>query len=98
PPPPPPPPPVFHISDVLLSPLFFLLSPPPPSALALTSLWCQVFRLLLSPECVQPQSRSVEGNIATAVGLGLDELMRHVTILRPSCISALVNAMKEVSA
>lgn len=56
----------------------------------------QLFRLLRSPEYVYPQTRSPDGNVTNVVGAGLDELMRHVPSLRPSCIKSLVAAMKEV--
>lgn len=56
----------------------------------------QLFRMLHSPDYIQPQARSAEGNMTSVVGAGLDELMRHVPSLRPQCIHALVGAMKEV--
>lgn len=56
----------------------------------------QLFRMLHSPEYMQPQSRSADGDVTNAVGAGLDELMRHVPALRPQCIKALVVALKEV--
>lgn len=52
--------------------------------------------MLHSPEYMQPQSRSADGDVTNAVGAGLDELMRHVPALRPQCIKALVVALKEV--
>lgn len=66
----------------------------PPSTL---SLFQQLFKMLHTPDYVQPQTRSAEGNMTSVVGAGLDELMRHVPSLRSQCIQALVGAMKEVS-
>lgn len=52
--------------------------------------------MLQSPEYMQAQTRAPDGNVPNAVGAGLDELMRHVPALRPSCIKALVASLKEV--
>jgi E3 ubiquitin-protein ligase HUWE1 len=76
------------------------------SALSLTSDGSEVvekadvfpafFRVFYQAQYALPQSRCLQGDMPCLVGTGIEELMRHVPRLKPSCMVALVEAMKKV--
>lgn len=52
--------------------------------------------ILCSPKFCMPKSRCLLSEMAAIIGSGLDEIMRHNPVLRPSIIKAVVQVMKRI--
>ena len=55
-----------------------------------------LMKLFHSPQYVMPHSRSMQNDLPAIFGTNLDEVIRHVPKLRPHCIAAIVQAMKDL--
>lgn len=55
-----------------------------------------ILSVLCSPKYAMPNSRCLLSEMAAIIGSGLDEIMRHNPVLRPSIIKAVVQVMKRV--
>ncbi|CAM9533904.1 unnamed protein product, partial [Chrysoparadoxa australica] len=95
-------------SPIPASAEFILAIPAVISSLALTTagaeavkkagLFPAIFSIFSSPQYVLPASRCLQGELTMVMGSGLDELMRHVPVLKGDCLSEFVTALKKVAA